>query len=943
MTGPRNTEPQANGALARALKVLNPEWNDETLHAERTHVIYEAASQGELESGVGKSPGGTGKQPDILVATPRRQPVVVETEFEPAHTVDLDAINRLGARLMSTGEEIEGALSVILPKSLKHGDLDCIENSTFQYATHYLNRRGEPARWPTNDNWLEGGIDELADAIEYLSLSERKLAAGTDLLEEVVRNAAGLLHHYAGETALARLAEKLYQEAGTQTERMVAAIFVSAFVFHVAIEEQEDIPAVPLTGSISKSNLVDTWDQILRVNYWPVFSIARDLLIELPVRAIPQVMDRIASSISNLANLGVTNYHDLTGRMFQTLISDRKFLATYYTLPESACLLAELAVDRLDIKWSDKQAIENLRIADFACGTGTLLSAVQRAIYRRYRRHGGDDKDLHQIMLERVLIGLDIMPAATHLTCSMLSSCHPSLAYGESQIHTMPYGIEGNLIHIGSLDLLESQDSLSLFATGEELSGTGPAALDRQHSVTVNNKSCDLVIMNPPFTRPTNHERTDVPVPSFAGFGTTDDEQKAMSAVLKKSNSEFGHGNAGLASNFMDLGHRKLKDGGVLALVVPFTFLQGKGWEKARLALDSNYSDIQVLSIATTGSKSCAFSADTGMAECLVLATKRCESAKTVHFSNFQARPHHLLEASVEAKNSRNNAFLGSIFDAGCAGVRSSNVIEAAQRLKDGKLSLPRQTQKLPISIVKLGTLANRGLLGRDISGVPPRAAFKVRRISGNEIPEYPSLWNHEANRERMLVVKPDSCGEVHPEYHEKAARDWERTASRLHHNVDFRINSQSLAMCITSEKCLGGRAWPNIIPHNELHEIPLLLWCNSTLGLLLRWWKGTRQQQGRSSLSITAVPESYVLNTNSLSEQQIKRSYEIFDEFKTKVFLPANEAYRDTTRQELDRTVLCDILGLPPEILESLTVLRNQWCAEPSVHGGKSTRIEID
>lgn len=33
------------------------------------------------------------------------------------------------------------------------------------------------------------------------------------------------------------------------------------------------------------------------------------------------------------------------------------------------------------------------------------------------------------------------------------------------------------------------------------------------------------------------------------------------------------------------------------------------------------------------------------------------------------------------------------------------------------------------------------------------------------------------------------------------------------------------------------------------------------------------------------------------------------------------------------------DVLGLPASILEPLAVLRRQWCAEPSVHGGKSTR----
>lgn len=48
-----------------------------------------------------------------------------------------------------------------------------------------------------------------------------------------------------------------------------------------------------------------------------------------------------------------------------------------------------------------------------------------------------DGKGLHSAKMAQVLVGLDIMPAATHLTCSMLSSANnPSLAYGESQIHT---------------------------------------------------------------------------------------------------------------------------------------------------------------------------------------------------------------------------------------------------------------------------------------------------------------------------------------------------------------------------------------------------------------------------------------------------------------------------------------------------------------------------
>ena len=231
MSGPRNTEPQANGALARALRRRNPDWNDTTVHAERTRVIQQAV------------PGtGAGKRPDILIAHPRRQPVIVETEFAPAHTVDEDAIARLGTSLQSTGEDIEGVLSVILPESLTTGDLERIEKAAFRYATYYLNSQGKSSRWPPKLEWLEGGVDDLADAIEYLSLSERQLARGTEVLEQMVRNAAGLLAEHAGEGPLARIARDLHQEAGEQTERMAAAICVSAFVFHAAIEESGTHP-----------------------------------------------------------------------------------------------------------------------------------------------------------------------------------------------------------------------------------------------------------------------------------------------------------------------------------------------------------------------------------------------------------------------------------------------------------------------------------------------------------------------------------------------------------------------------------------------------------------------------------------------------------------------------------------------------------------------------
>ena len=931
-----NTEPLANYELARALRRRHPDWNDSTVDAERINVIRDAST----------------KRPDILVKPPRRHPVIVETEFAPARTVEQDAMSRLGRSVLGTGAIVEGVLSVVLPKEFRTGDLAEIDTAEFCYATHSLAAGGETSRYPAPGEWLKGGVDDLADAIEHLSLSNRQLATGAEVLEAMVRNAAGRLAEHAGEASLARISDQIHQGAGEQTLRMAAAIFVSAFVFHAAIEGHDGIPPVPLSGAIDKSSLLDTWNAILRVNYWPVFSIARDMLEALPLRAVPAVMEPVTQSISKLATLGATTYHDLTGRMFQTLVSDRKFLATFYTLPESACLLAELAASRLDMDWSDAAAIRDLRVADFACGTGALLSAAQRAIYRRYRRTGGNDRDLHAPAMENVFVGLDIMPSATHLTCSMLSSAHPTLAYGRSQIHTMPYGFGEGVTHIGALDLLATESTASLFDTGESLGAT-EADRNTAHSVTVMDQSCDLVIMNPPFTRSTNHEagHSEIPLPSFAGLNTSAAEQQDMARKLKRAKPLFGSGHAGLASNFMDLAHNKLREGGVLAMVLPFAFTQGKSWQAARRALHDSYSDAHIVSIATTGSTARAFSADTDMAECLLVATKR--KGGRALYSNLAARPLSLLEALKTAKDAKAEAVSGNLLDPGAAGVRATEVITAARGLAQGRLKLPRRTQAVELPVAPLGRLAKRGLVHRDINGGPtdsdktgpPRGPFTKRAIRPGEIPAYPMLWAHNAKRERTLEVRHDSCGDPHAGDEARANERWQHAASRLHCNLDFRLNSQSLAMCVTPKECLGGRAWPNVICKDAQHELPLLLWANSTPGLILFWWRGTRQQEGRAMLTITAVPDLPILDAASLSQQQLQHCADLFHDFRQREFLPANEAYCDETRKDLDRALLfgiTSVLKLDPDLEENLDLLREQWCAEPSVHGGKSTRIRM-
>jgi len=52
-----------------------------------------------------------GGQPDLIVRNPRGAPVVVESGYVPARTVEQDAVARLGRELADSGDAIEQCLA----------------------------------------------------------------------------------------------------------------------------------------------------------------------------------------------------------------------------------------------------------------------------------------------------------------------------------------------------------------------------------------------------------------------------------------------------------------------------------------------------------------------------------------------------------------------------------------------------------------------------------------------------------------------------------------------------------------------------------------------------------------------------------------------------------------------------------------------------------------
>lgn len=972
-----HSETNCNAALGDLLRFRLPRWN---VTSQATGVLRAAQ-----------------KEPDVFLEHPSGVPMVIEGKYDLGAAnrkqVESDAQLRLGHIAAKTGLEIEQAVAVLYPEHLRTTSeilKDALEGSLLRFAV-CSSSKGGTVRFPES-GWLEGDVDELANFVELVSVSEQQIADALDLFTQAVTTAVGRLEGVLRdpEKTMSAIGEVLHQEPGEQTTNMAVSIMLNALVFQSAVAENHNNIASPTQlinvasdGKLSQKAVLSTWKDILDIDYWPIFAIAVDVLAAIPSEpAAKAMLNSLSIAAERLTSVSAHTVQDLSGQVFGRLINDRKFLATYYTLPSSATLLAELAVSRLEVDWSDKDAVKELRVADFACGTGALLSAVYRQVASRVRRKGIDDATIHRDMLENVLIGADIMPAAVHITASMLSSVHPTKEYTNTCTHVMPYGEQTNMnIAIGSLNLIQQNSVRTLWGDGTlALTSFGE---NPETELNSPHQSCDLVIMNPPYTNPTNHKTAKaagVPVPSFAGFGTEEEEQKKMSSELKKINAKLpfraGDGNAGLATSFIDLANAKVKPNGVVAFVLPATFVSGAAWGKARSLLSNNYKDICVISITAEGSKKNSFSADTSIAEVLVIATRLdansydlSQKTNECYWTNIESRPKFPVEASAVASSinlvigqGREDAdavdirlgddLVGRIvvapFKKPLSLVDSEFVAEAASNLA-GEISqiyLPRDNSSVVLPLTQLKYIGERGKVHRDIVSPndPGRGPFTRHQHPNGDV-IFPAIWSHRETDDTRLVVVPDSELKVIDNGNEKAKKIWS-TATRLHFTLEFGFGSQHLVACLTPKRCIGGRSWPSfsLHPPKETDErldwvYPVLLWANSTLGMILFWFIGSRQQTGRSNLTITRLPDLPVLDPRELSEKQIQEAKKIFDEFKDREFLPANEAYRDKTRKELDKAVLVRLLGLDTAVLEWLDVLRDQWCREPTVHGGKSTR----
>ena len=968
----------------------------ETPQAWQAHSVVRSENTGMLKR--------SNEQPDILVIESSVSPVVIETEVLPAPTVEQEATSRLGKQIRATGKAILSSIAVRLPQRLrtKQGSSlrSELEDATdIEMALYTGSDPSAYSRWPRS-GWILGGVSNLSILVQYASVPPEVIKKAADQLVTGVSEAAGLLKEMleGHPGAIHKIGEELRQEDSDQTRGMAATILANAFVFQENLAGGPDELATvnsleQLRGSnsgLTKSAVLAEWRKILEVNYWPIFDIARRILEVIPTAESQLLIEGLAGTADKLLQAQLMRSHDLTGVVFQRLIADRKFLAAYYTTPGAAALLVGLAItpDTLPEgrSWSSAGDVKELRIADFACGTGTLLSTAYQRISQLHELDGGDARTLHPDMMATALVGCDVLPAATHLTASMLAGAHPSVKYKQSSILTVAYGKQSDdEVALGSLDLLDPQarfEILSITATTVE--GMGEAEQETWRSLP--DAAFDVTIMNPPFTRPTGHEgeKIGVPNPMFAAFRSSKEEQRLMSAATKRlTKGTSYHGNAGEASIFLVLADRKLKSDGVLALVMPLSLISGDAWEKSRALLAKHYSNLVVISIAGTASADLSFSADTSMGECLIVGRKSATGSKRATFIILNERPQFPLLGVIAADQIRRliksqnlrrledgplngtplhfgDELIGQALDAplpvsggwNLSRITDLSLAQTAHQLTQKSIWLPsmNKSEIVDIPITTVGNIGDIGPYHADInyntSAGGIRGPFDISPVEPNSAPTYPVLWAHKAARERTMSFEGDSEGVPRqgstPEEQtivDLKVEDIWNTASHCHFNRDFRFNSQSTGMQLTPRKTIGGTAWLSIKLSSGDQEKALVVWANTSLGLLLHWWHANKQQSGRGRIGKKMLHTLPILDVTALEPKLLAEAVQLFDAMSEQPLLPLHKLDSDPVRKELDEAFARNVLRLPESILTSggpLELLREKLSREPSIRGGK-------
>ena len=402
-----------------------------------------------------------------------------------------------------------------------------------------------------------------------------------------------------------------------------------------------------------------------------------------------------------------------------------------------------------------------------------------------------------------------------------------------------------------------------------------------------------------------------------------------------------------------------------MGFILLSTTLMGSSTKKLRKMLSEEYHDVIVVTIAQKGGYASAFSHDTNLAECIVVATKGVgPNTGRAKFVCLTERPDSLLTAQTLANLIRRQHITrrledgthggdelcvgedvaGYVLDAPidetewtASNIRAFSLIQMGYRLREGRLHLPRMSESHAIPICTIGDIAELGFSHSCIKDESRGdGAFQVREGEPTSAETYPMLWKVTAETQRAMHTSVNASARILPGKEGKAY-DILARKSQTHYHINLGFPANSMIASWTDEPTVGVRSLTNVVLDNSRYEAAWTLWANSTLGLLCHWMSTSKQQAGRGTSSLGQLPSIATLDVRRLSDEQLAAADAIFAELKDARMLPYNECKADPWRHILDARLLAEVLGITDkETHKAMQNLREMLCAEPTIAGTK-------
>ena len=827
---------------------------------------------------------------------------------------------------------------------------------------------------PTPDSpERSGSVEDLADQLRALPLelegADRVAAAAAVIGYAVGRAVAPIRRH---ERISGRIAG-IIAEADKESDRL-AALQIGCLVLFNALAFQDRLAATNTDVSTVRESWREGLDGIRRawqaicdeINYVPVFDIAgqiADVLSDGPDELRQSVMAPLIQAMVDTRGL---EGHDLSGRLFHTLLTEAKFTGAYYTSVPAATMLARLVFEGWPpgVDWSDHEFPASLNVADLACGTGTLLMAVAAEAQRRHESDGGRNAPaLHKAMVEQALHGYDVQLSAIHFAATSLAMLNPEIQFDHMNLYVMPLGVEEDNVSLGSLEFLGASEADVQYALSpetlgvdvedvERVSGSGTQGVGR---ATLPN--LDLAIMNPPFTR------------SVGGnllFGNRQpaDRRRLQDELARRLREQQASATAGLGAAFVAAAAPRLRPGdGRIALVLPATVCTGPSWRQTRELIEQEFE--LDLVVTSHDPQRWNFSDSTDLSEVLIIATRRSNKkvpgGRRIHFVNLWRNPTTITDANLTAQG---------IADARVRGYESHDITTSLIRVSGqsvgeitglpasatydrwyggqfsrgdvlrGALTLINQNyMSIPGTPTPRGVSITRGIPSAhvplcrldELGGIGPD---RRRIVDGfdrsDEATPYAFIDNHDTEIRRSMVVQaPDSF--LMPLFEPRGGQKegygvylWGMAGQLLIAERLGLSTARVVAMCADREM-LANVWWP-VKTHNPDWDKPLALWLNSSLGILSLLAVRTSTHGGWVALKKAELASLPVLDPRALTREQLQALSDLFDEMAEAEFQRLPDMGQCPARRALDNG-LSRILNLP-----DMVSLRHLLASEPVV-----------